>query len=68
MLDLRRRAQDAIAELESNPRGELVIAANEATCIYLLPGVFSEYRRLFPAVQLACGPQLRRARGRGGDG
>jgi DNA-binding transcriptional LysR family regulator len=52
MLDLRRRAQDAIAELESNPRGELVIAANESTCIYLLPTVFSEYRRLFPAVQL----------------
>lgn len=52
ILELRRRAQDAIAELESNPRGELVIAANEATCIYLLPAVFSEYRRLFPAVQL----------------
>lgn len=52
MLDLRRRAQDAIAELETNPRGELVIAANEATCIYLLPKVFSQYRQLFPAVQL----------------
>ncbi len=52
MLDLRRRAQDAIAELETNPRGELVIAANEATCIYVLPKVFSEYRQLFPAVQL----------------
>ena len=52
MLDLRRRAQDAIAELESNPRGELVIAANEATCIYVLPKVFSQYRQLFPAVQL----------------
>ena len=52
MLDLRRRAQDAIAELETNPRGELVIAANEATCIYLLPKVFSVYHKLFPAVQL----------------
>ncbi|MBZ5617634.1 MAG: LysR family transcriptional regulator [Acidobacteriia bacterium] len=52
MLDLRRRAQDAIAELETNPRGELVIAANEATCIYVLPRVFSEFRELFPAVQL----------------
>src|SRR5690349_16737939 len=52
MLDLRRRVQDAIAELESNPRGELVIAANEATCIYVLPKVFSEYREQFPAVQL----------------
>jgi len=52
MLDLRRRVQDAIAELESNPRGELVIAANEATCIYVLPKVFSEYREQFPQVQL----------------
>lgn len=52
MLELRRRAQDAIAELERNPRGELVIAANEATCIYVLPRVFAEYRRRFPAVQL----------------
>src|SRR5579872_5208605 len=52
MLDLRRRAQDAIAELETNPRGELVIAANEATCIYILPKVFSQYRKLFPAIQL----------------
>ena len=52
MLDLRRRAQDTIAELERNPRGELVIAANEATCIYVLPTVFSEYKNLFPAVQL----------------
>src|SRR5215472_15935895 len=52
MLDLRRRAQDAIAELENNPRGELVIAANAATCIYVLPKVFSRYRELFPAVQL----------------
>src|ERR1051326_8173236 len=52
MLDLRRRAQDAIAELETNPRGELVIAANEATCIYVLPQVFSVFRERFPAVQL----------------
>jgi DNA-binding transcriptional LysR family regulator len=52
MLELRRRAQYAVAELESNPRGELVIAANEATCIYLLPDVFSRYREQFPAVRL----------------
>jgi len=52
ILELRRRVQDTIAELESNPRGELVIAANEATCIYILPKVFSVYRKLFPAVQL----------------
>ncbi|MGD0014611.1 MAG: LysR family transcriptional regulator [Bryobacteraceae bacterium] len=52
ILDLRRQARDSIHELELVPRGELVIAANEATCIYLLPEVFSEYRRRFPNVQL----------------
>jgi DNA-binding transcriptional LysR family regulator len=52
ILDLRRQAQDAIHELERAPRGELIIAANEATCIYVLPLVFSQYNRLFPNVQL----------------
>ncbi|MGI8744639.1 MAG: LysR substrate-binding domain-containing protein [Bryobacteraceae bacterium] len=52
ILDLRRRARDAIQELEHVPRGALVIAANEATCIYVLPLVFSEYKKQFPNVQL----------------
>ncbi len=52
ILDLRRRAQDSINELERTPRGALVIAANEATCIYVLPTVFSEYKKQFPNVQL----------------
>ena len=52
MLELRRRAQNTINELDHNPRGELVIAANEATCIYVLPIVFAEYKSMFPAVQL----------------
>jgi DNA-binding transcriptional LysR family regulator len=52
MLDLRRQAQNALNELESSPRGELVIAANEATCIYVLPAVFAEYKTQFPGVQL----------------
>jgi DNA-binding transcriptional LysR family regulator len=52
ILDLRRRAQDELNELERVPRGELVIAANEATCIYVLPQVFSEYKKQFPGVQL----------------
>jgi DNA-binding transcriptional LysR family regulator len=52
ILALRRRAQDTINELEKIPRGELVIAANEATCIYVLPGVFAEFKKQFPNVQL----------------
>ena len=52
ILELRRRAQDSIHELERSPRGELVIAANEATCIYVLPHVFSQFKKEFPGVQL----------------
>src|SRR6201996_2976201 len=52
ILALRRRAQDAINELEKVPRGELLIAANEGTCIYVLPGVFAEFKTRFPNVQL----------------
>jgi DNA-binding transcriptional LysR family regulator len=52
ILDLRRQAQDAINELERVPRGELVIAANEATCIYVLPRVFSEFKKQYPNVQI----------------
>ena len=53
ILALRRRAQDTINELEKVPRGELLIAANEATCIYVLPGVFAEFKKQFPNVQLS---------------
>jgi DNA-binding transcriptional LysR family regulator len=52
ILELRRRAQNTINELERVPRGELVIAANEATCIYVLPGVFSEFKKRYPNVQV----------------
>jgi DNA-binding transcriptional LysR family regulator len=52
ILELRKRAQDTINELERVPRGELVIAANEATCIYVLPRVFAEFKKRFPNVQI----------------
>jgi DNA-binding transcriptional LysR family regulator len=52
ILQLRRRAQEVINELDRVPRGEIMIAANEATCIYVLPWVFSEYKKQFPNVQL----------------
>ncbi len=52
ILDLRRQAQDSINELDRVPRGELVIAANEATCVYVLPTVFSSFKKRFPNVQL----------------
>ena len=57
ILDLRRRAQDSIAELEHTPKGELTIAANEAICIYVLPEVFSEYKKRFPNVHRCVSPR-----------
>jgi DNA-binding transcriptional LysR family regulator len=52
MLDTKRQAFDSVRELDRVPRGEVMIAANEATCIYVLPKVFSTYKEKFPEVQL----------------
>ena len=52
ILETRRQAFDAVRELDRVPRGEVVIAANEATCINVLPRVFSNFKERFPEVQL----------------
>lgn len=52
ILELRRRALEDLGEMASVPRGELVIGAGEAACLYILPTVFAEFKRLYPAVQV----------------
>ena len=52
MLDLRRRALQEMGEMGRVPRGELVIGANEATCLYILPGVFAEFKKSYSEVQV----------------
>src|SRR6202034_3075472 len=49
MLALRGEAVSAMAELKSLDRGRLLIAANEFTCLYLLP-VLDRFRRLCPQI------------------
>jgi DNA-binding transcriptional LysR family regulator len=49
LLRLRTEAQIAIEELRSLERGRLVMAANEYTCLYLLP-ILDEFRRLCPQI------------------
>jgi len=49
MLALRAEATSAMAELKSLNRGRLSIAANEFTCLYLLP-VLDRFRRLCPQI------------------
>ncbi len=52
LLDLKREAFDEVRELDRIPKGQVSIAANEATCINVLPKVFSTYAKRFPKVQL----------------
>jgi DNA-binding transcriptional LysR family regulator len=49
LLALRREASSALDELKSLERGHLQLAANEYTCLYLLP-VIDAFRREFPHV------------------
>ena len=52
ILDLRRQGFDAVRELDNIPKGEMSIAANEATCVHVLPAVFARYNDQFPQVQI----------------
>jgi len=49
LLALRREATSALGELKSLERGRLQLAANEYTCLYLLPAL-DEFRRKYPDV------------------
>jgi DNA-binding transcriptional LysR family regulator len=52
-LDARRAALAAVAEMERVPRGELVVAANEGTCLHVLPEVFAEFKRRYAKVAVS---------------
>jgi DNA-binding transcriptional LysR family regulator len=51
LLNLRGEAATALSELRSLHRGRLNLAANEYTCLYLLP-VIDAFRRLSPQIQV----------------
>jgi DNA-binding transcriptional LysR family regulator len=50
---LREESLTAVADHGRTPRGTLRVGANEATCLYVLPGVFAEYCRRYPPVQIS---------------
>ncbi len=52
LLALRREAASALGELKSLERGRLQLAANEYTCMYLLPAI-DRFRREFPHITVA---------------
>jgi len=52
-LERRRVAMVALAEMHRVPRGEIVVAANEGTCLHILPEVFAEFKREYPKVAVS---------------
>ena len=51
LLNLRNEATSALEEVRSLERGRLTLAANEYTCLYLLP-VLDEFRRQCPQISI----------------
>src|SRR5919201_7147430 len=51
-LDARKAATVAIAETERVPRGEIVVGANEGTCLHILPEVFAHFKKQYPDVSV----------------
>jgi LysR family transcriptional regulator, low CO2-responsive transcriptional regulator len=49
-LEQRRQIITTLAEMERVPRGEIVVGANEATCLHILPEVFAEFKKQYPSV------------------
>ena len=56
-IEERKKVIASMAEMERIPRGELVVGANEGTCLHILPEVFAEFKRAYPSV----GVNIRRA-------
>jgi DNA-binding transcriptional LysR family regulator len=50
MLALRKTMMTAVAETERVPRGEIIVGANEGTCLHILPEVFAEFKKQYPDV------------------
>lgn len=50
ILEARRAVLTAIAETERVPRGEIIVGANEGTCLHILPEVFAEFKKQYPDV------------------
>jgi LysR family transcriptional regulator, low CO2-responsive transcriptional regulator len=49
-LEARKAVLTSIAEAERVPRGEIVVGANEGTCLHILPEVFAEFKKQYPTV------------------
>ena len=51
-LDARKTMLTTVAEMERVPRGEIVVGANEGTCLHILPYVFADFKKQYPDVSV----------------
>ena len=51
-LDARKAMMVSIAEMERVPRGEIIVGANEGTCLHILPYVFADFKKQYPDVSV----------------
>jgi LysR family transcriptional regulator, low CO2-responsive transcriptional regulator len=52
-MESRKTVLTAIAEAERVPRGEIVVGANEGTCLHILPEVFAQFKKEHPTVAVS---------------
>jgi len=52
LLESRKTMLTSVAETERVPRGEIVVGANEGTCLHVLPEVFAEFKKQYPDVNI----------------
>ncbi|HLW88183.1 MAG TPA: LysR family transcriptional regulator [Terriglobales bacterium] len=53
LMETRKAMLAGIAETERVPRGEIVVGANEGTCLHILPEVFAEFKKQYPDVNIS---------------
>ena len=53
LLALHHETLQRVREAHGSVAGKLVVGANEATCLYVLPQIFAEYRQKHPQVAIS---------------
>ena len=52
-LEARRNIITTLGEMDRVPRGEIVVGANEGTCLHILPEVFANFKKQYPDVSVS---------------
>ena len=53
LLSLHDEAKLAVTEVNTTPKGKILIGANESTCLYVLPQIFALFKKKYPDVQIS---------------